>query len=73
MGFPPRVFVAEQRLRLALALLPCGERTLADVALEAGYADQAHFTRAVRAATGRTPGALRRELARTGDVTFVQS
>jgi len=33
---------------------------LADVALEAGFCDQPHMNHAVRAATGLTPGALRR-------------
>lgn len=33
---------------------------LADVAAEAGFADQAHMTRAVRHASGWSPGALRR-------------
>lgn len=71
LGLPPRAFLAERRLRRALALL-AGPDLLADVALAAGYADQAHLTRALRAATGRTPGALRRA-ARAGCVTFVRS
>ncbi|HVH12448.1 MAG TPA: helix-turn-helix domain-containing protein, partial [Longimicrobium sp.] len=33
---------------------------LARVALEAGFADQAHLTRELRRETGITPGALRR-------------
>jgi AraC-like DNA-binding protein len=33
---------------------------LAEVALAAGYADQAHFGREARAMTGETPVALRR-------------
>jgi AraC-like DNA-binding protein len=61
-GLPLSVY--RQRTRLARAVTntlrsPDG---LADVALEAGYADQAHMTRSLRAATGTTPRGLRRLL-----------
>lgn len=35
--------------------------SLAEVAAQAGYADQAHLSREVRALTGRSPAALRAE------------
>ena len=59
-GVSPSAARGETRLRLALALLAQSSLTLAEVALEAGYADQAHLTRRIRAATGRTPGEVRR-------------
>lgn len=36
------------------------DRSLAQIALEAGFSDQSHFTRAFRRHTGTTPGAYRR-------------
>ena len=53
---------AELRHRRALERPAGGERNLAGLAAELGYADQAHLTRSLRAATGATPGALRRML-----------
>jgi AraC-like DNA-binding protein len=55
-----------ERLRVsrALARLEHGERDLAGLAAALGYADQAHLTRALRAAVGHTPGQLRRLLGR---------
>lgn len=44
-----------------------GQSTLADIAAQLGFADQAHFCRTVRAQTGRTPSAIRRELRRATD------
>ena len=53
------------RLRVSLALdrLAQGERDLAALACDLGFADHAHLTRTVRAATGDTPSALRAALA----------
>ena len=50
------------RVRRALERLADGERNLAALAADLGFADQAHLTRCVRAETGVTPGALRRLL-----------
>ena len=46
------------RVRHAKALL-LTKTPLAEIALAAGFHDQAHFTRVFRAATGQTPGAWR--------------
>lgn len=51
------------RARLALERLAGGERNLARLAAELGFADQSHLTRVVRALTGRTPATLRAALA----------
>jgi AraC-like DNA-binding protein len=40
-----------------------GERDLARLAAELGFADQSHLCRAVRTETRRTPAALRKALA----------
>jgi len=62
-GVGPARFRAEQNLRRALRSLAGGCDRLADVAHTAGYADQAHMSRAVKAVTGVSPGQLRRSLA----------
>jgi len=54
-----------RRLRVSLTLerLAAGEQSLAGLAAEAGFADQAHMTRTLRRETDLTPGQLRRLLA----------
>lgn len=47
------------RVRRALERLGQGERDLAGMAVDVGFADQAHLTRTVRFETGETPGRLR--------------
>jgi AraC-like DNA-binding protein len=54
----PYRYLLMRRLDLARGLLS-GERPLADVAAEAGFADQAHFTRVFKAALGLTPARYR--------------
>lgn len=60
-GLPPQRLRREIRWQRALALLR-SERSLADVALEAGFADQPHFTRVCREESGLVPSELRRRL-----------
>jgi AraC-like DNA-binding protein len=50
------------RVRSALERLAGGERDLARLAAELGFADQSHFCRVVRSETGHTPSALRHAL-----------
>jgi transcriptional regulator GlxA family with amidase domain len=47
------------RLERARQLLTRGREPLVEVAAIAGFSDQSHMTRAVRAAFGTTPGAMR--------------
>jgi AraC-like DNA-binding protein len=47
------------KVRRVLGRLADGQRDLAALAAETGFADQAHLTRTVRRETGRTPGQLR--------------
>jgi len=53
-------YLRQRRVARAVCLLVDTRLELAEVAAEAGYADQCHLTRHVRAATGRAPGAWRR-------------
>ncbi|RUM26630.1 AraC family transcriptional regulator [Rhizobium vallis] len=54
----PHAFLTDRRIQMARRLLREG-RMSADVALECGFADQAHFTRHFKARTGVTPGQFR--------------
>ncbi len=48
-----------QRILYAIGLLEQGTMPLSEVAAEAGFADQSHLTRAIRATVGTTPAMLR--------------
>jgi AraC-like DNA-binding protein len=50
------------RTRRALARLAEGDRDLAGIAVDVGFADQAHMTRSLRSDSGMTPRTLRRIL-----------
>lgn len=56
-GVTPAAFRLEARTRRVLVLLASGGASFAAVADAAGFADQAHMCRAVRALTGLPPGA----------------
>jgi AraC-like DNA-binding protein len=68
LGLSPRAMRLEEQIRHALELITETSIPLAEVAVEAGFADQAHLTRRIREATGRTPGTLRRD----AQITIVQ-
>lgn len=53
-------FRSEARARRAWRLMVESDLPLVEIAAITGHADQSHMTRAVRALTGRTPGAWRR-------------
>lgn len=53
-------YAGRTRLQAAVRALADGGRPLSEVALECGFADQSHLTRALRAATGFTPARFRR-------------
>ncbi len=50
------------RIRAACEQMLTREMSMAEISLATGYADQSHFTRAFRRATGMTPVAFRRQL-----------
>lgn len=60
-GLGPARFRVEARARRAWRLIVDNAAPLADIAAEAGFADQAHMTRDVKDLTGRSPGAWRAE------------
>lgn len=59
-GFSPHQYLMQQRVAAATQLLEKTNRSLVDVALETGFANQSHFCRTYAVATGETPGACRR-------------
>jgi len=60
-GVPPRRFRAELRVRAAWLRIVRTRAALAAIAQATGFADQAHMTRGVRALTGASPAAWRRD------------
>ncbi|MEB0045219.1 MULTISPECIES: AraC family transcriptional regulator [unclassified Pseudomonas] len=57
-GMPPHAFLVNRRIQFAREQLRSG-KLIADVALEAGFADQAHFQRAFKQHLAATPGQYR--------------
>jgi AraC family transcriptional regulator len=55
-------YVRSLRLAWAAEQLLDRQRRIADIAIDAGFADQSHFTRAFHAQTGRTPRRYRESL-----------
>lgn len=61
-GIPPHQYLVSRRVSLARRLLLDG-RPAAEVAIEAGFYDQSHFTRHFKRAVGTTPGRYARSSA----------
>ncbi|MFZ0312222.1 MAG: helix-turn-helix domain-containing protein [Candidatus Korobacteraceae bacterium] len=59
-GVAPEVFRAESRARAAWLRLIRGSDCLCQIAVESGFADQAHMTRWIHRITGAPPGAWRK-------------
>jgi len=59
VGMRPAIFYRELRLRYARWLLDHTERSVTDIALEAGFADCAHFSRQFKAMSGKSPSQTR--------------
>jgi AraC family transcriptional regulator len=55
LGISPGGYLRRLRLDWAASELKVTERPVSDIALEAGFADQSHFTRAFRRYAGLTP------------------
>jgi AraC-like DNA-binding protein len=62
VGVPPYRWAMRQRIALAKTLLREDRVALSQVALDCGFADQSHFTRAFSTVVGLSPGAWRRSV-----------
>lgn len=60
LGTSPRAWLLRKRIDLACVLLTHTDRTIVDVALSTGFADQSVLTRAMRQHADITPAAYRR-------------
>ncbi|QUD88331.1 GlxA family transcriptional regulator [Phenylobacterium montanum] len=67
VGVRPAIFYRELRLRYARWLLDHTDRSVTDIALEAGFADCAHFSRQFKAMAGVSPSE-RRTAARQNEI-----
>lgn len=61
-GYGPKTLERILRFQRFLRLLSHGHAPLSALAIEAGYADQAHLAREVRRLSGQSPGSLMSEL-----------
>lgn len=59
VGLPPLHYVVTRRLQFACSLLRTSGEPLSQIALNAGFCDQAHFCRVFRRVLGVTPAAWR--------------
>jgi AraC-like DNA-binding protein len=59
-GLAPHQWLLQARIAKAKQLLLETHRPLAQIAIDVGFADQAHFTRTFRRETGESPGAWQR-------------
>lgn len=61
LGVTPHQYIIRRRLELARQLLETGNRSVAEVAQQVGFADQGHLTRHFKRWLGVTPSAVLRE------------
>jgi transcriptional regulator GlxA family with amidase domain len=60
LGASPMAYVAARRVERAKRMMVVSAESLAEVALDCGFADQSHLNRQFRRAMGVTPGQWRR-------------
>ena len=61
VGMSPHRYLLQRRIAAAADLIRTTDRSLAEVALNVGFADQSHFTRVFARESGETPSAFRRK------------
>lgn len=65
VGMAPYAWFMDRRVAQAQILLADSELPLAQIALDCGFSDQAHFTKAFGKTTGTTPARWRKEQSQT--------
>src|SRR5579862_5625360 len=75
VGEAPHGYIIRRRVERAQGLMLSTEKSLSEIALECGLADQAHFSRLFRSIVGETPAAWRRARANppSGGATYTPS
>lgn len=63
MGMTPLAYLANKRVEIAKTAMRSSGATLAQVALDCGFASQSHFSTCFKAVTGITPGQYRKQVA----------
>jgi AraC-like DNA-binding protein len=63
-GMAPHQWLLQRRVDAAKQMLPDTRRSLSEVGLACGFADQSHFTRVFSRAVGVSPGVWRRTMRR---------
>jgi len=66
-GMSPHQWLLMRRVDRAIELMSDRSRSLVDIALSCGFADQSHFTRVFTARTGVGPGVYRNAMPRSRD------
>ena len=61
-GMPPHKWLTQQRIDAAKSMLMAVDRSIAEIALASGFAEQSSFTRAFTRVVGTTPAAWRRAM-----------
>jgi AraC family transcriptional regulator len=69
-GEPPHAYVVRRRLERACHLMMASAASLSEIALCAGFSDQAHLCRLFRRAFAQSPASWRRERGIPGEVTL---
>src|ERR1700748_2679046 len=69
VGESPHAYVGRRRLERACHLMITSAASLSEIALSAGFSDQAHLCRLFRQAFGQSPASWRREREIPGEVT----
>jgi AraC-like DNA-binding protein len=60
LGEPPYRYLRRRRIERAQEMMLLTDKSLAEIAVECGFADQPHFTKTFRQIVGMSPGAWRR-------------
>jgi AraC family transcriptional regulator len=62
-GAPPHAYLMKRRISMAAQQMLGSDAPLSEIAMNCGFADQAHFSRQFRRMMGSTPSNWRREQA----------
>ena len=62
-GASPHAYLMSRRISMAVELMLSSDAPLSEIAINCGFADQAHFSRQFRRTMGHTPSTWRRERA----------